>query len=101
MQATGARLVKYGGGTTFAMVPKAFQDTLTVASAAVETKYPKITEARIQGSVPHQSKKDTSDEKKVITVSYHTKSGTRVCSIHAHDDNTWNEFPSRNVGAGK
>ncbi|PGH21433.1 hypothetical protein AJ80_03224 [Polytolypa hystricis UAMH7299] len=48
-----------------------------------------------RGSNPHKSSKDPSDDKQVITVSYHTASGTRVLSIHAHDDGTWKEFMSR------
>jgi len=58
-----------------------------------------LTEAR--GCTPHKSAKDESDDQDVITVSYHTASGTRVMSIHAHDDDTWNEFLSRNANKGK
>ncbi|EFE37764.1 hypothetical protein TRV_07603 [Trichophyton verrucosum HKI 0517] len=35
------------------------------------------------------------EKKKVVTVGYHTSSGTRLLSIHAHDDRTWKEFFSR------
>jgi hypothetical protein len=84
-------------------------------------QYPKVTEAKIQyalpspqspeplsdstcnrrGSKPHKSAKDPSDPKEVVTVSYHTASGTRVTSVHAHEDSTYKEFPSRNANKGK
>lgn len=56
---------------------------------------------RKRGSQPHFSSNDPSDKEKVITVSYHTAKGTRVLSIHAHEDNTWKEFLSRNAEKGK
>ncbi|KAK1953674.1 hypothetical protein LY78DRAFT_649053 [Colletotrichum sublineola] len=90
MQRTGSLLIRYGGSTSLSNLPAAFKAT-----------YPKVTEAKIQGSVPHKSHKDSTDQKDVITVSYHTERGTRVTSIHAHDDNSWNEFPSRNANKGK
>ncbi|CCF39118.1 hypothetical protein CH063_10035 [Colletotrichum higginsianum] len=93
MQRTGPLLVKYGGSTPLGTLPTAFK-------SAVET-YPKVTEARIQGSVPHKSHKDKDDDKDVITVSYHTEKGTRVTSVHVHEDNTWKEFPSRNASKGR
>lgn len=54
-----------------------------------------------RGNKPHKSHKDDKDDKDVITVSYHTAKGTRITSIHAHDDNTWKEFPSRNASKGQ
>lgn len=48
-----------------------------------------------------KSSKDRNDDKDVIPVSYHTAAGTRVSSIHAHNDSTWNEFPSRNTLNGR
>jgi hypothetical protein len=54
-----------------------------------------------RGSKPHKSHKDPSDPKDVVTVSYHTESGTRVTSVHAHEDSTYKEFPSRNANKGK
>ncbi|KAF3029614.1 hypothetical protein E8E12_000844 [Didymella heteroderae] len=103
MQSTGTRLIKYGGKASLASLPSKFKDTVEAASKSLEAKYqyPKITEAKIQGSIPHKSAKDPSDDKDVVTVSYHTDSGTRITSIHAHDDSTWNEYPSRNAGKGK
>jgi len=74
------------------------------ANKSIETRYPQIEKAEIQGTTPHHSAKDPSDPKKVITISYHTGKGTRLLSIHAHDDGTWNEFFSRagkNVGGGE
>ncbi|TAQ86080.1 hypothetical protein B7494_g5593 [Chlorociboria aeruginascens] len=55
-------------------------------------------------ATPHRSLKDPSDPKDVITVSYHTERGTRLASIHAHDDGSWNEYLSRagrNSGGGE
>lgn len=57
-----------------------------------------------RGTTAHRSSKDPSDPKEVITISYHTGKGSRLLSIHAHDDGTWNEFFSRagkNVGGGE
>lgn len=54
-----------------------------------------------RGSTPHLSHKDPSDDQKVITISYETANGTRVTSIHVHEDHTFNEFPSRNASKGK
>ncbi|KAK2865346.1 hypothetical protein FQN49_003672 [Arthroderma sp. PD_2] len=48
--------------------------------------------------MPHTSSKDKTDKKPVVTVGYHTQSGTRLLTIHAHEDGTWKEFYSR---AGK
>ncbi|KAK2038161.1 hypothetical protein LZ31DRAFT_559823 [Colletotrichum somersetense] len=101
MQRSSSLLIRYGGSTSLSNLPAAFKATVEEASKAIETNYPKVTEAKIQGSVPHKSHKDSSDQKEVITVSYHTERGTRVTSIHAHDDNSWNEFPSRNANKGK
>lgn len=55
----------------------------------------------VRGSEPHKSSKDPSDSKEVITISYHTAKGTRVTSVHVHNDATYKEFPSRNAGKGK
>jgi len=101
MQRTAALLIKYGGNTPFTSAPVAFQPAIEASSKAMEEKYPKVTEAKIQGSKPHKSAKDPTDEKDVITVSYHTVSGTRVASIHVHEDMTYKEWPSRNASAGK
>jgi len=100
MQRTAARLVKYSG-IAITELPTAFQSTVSTASTSIEQEYPKVTDAKIQGTTPHQSSKDPSDTKNVVTVSYHTLSGTRVLSIHAHDDGTWSVFPSRNASKGK
>ncbi|EEQ27493.1 conserved hypothetical protein [Microsporum canis CBS 113480] len=51
-----------------------------------------------EGTKPYQSSKDKTDKKDVVTIGYYTKDRTRVLSIHAHEDGTWNEFFSR---AGK
>ncbi|KAF6794988.1 hypothetical protein CSOJ01_13566 [Colletotrichum sojae] len=115
MQRTGSLLVPYGGSTNLANLPAAFKTTVEEASKSLETKvgqtkpgwhlsrlrlipekYPKVTEARI-----HRTRTPVIDQQDVITVSYHTDKGTPVTSVHAHDDNTGNEFPSRNAGKGK
>ncbi|KAG8408524.1 hypothetical protein J3458_019556 [Metarhizium acridum] len=120
MQRTASRLVKYVGSTPIGSLPAKYASTVEVASEAIESEVstrhhsfscccilslnnqnPKVVEAKIQGSCPHKSSKDRDDNKDVITVSYHTATGTRVISIHAHDDLTWNEFPSRNAFKGK
>ncbi|KAJ4386534.1 hypothetical protein N0V93_009431 [Gnomoniopsis smithogilvyi] len=101
MQRTGSLLVKYGGSTPLGSLPAAFKTGVETASKSIESNYPKVTEAVIQGSQPHKSHKDKNDEKEVITVSYHTEKGTRVTSIHVHEDQTWKEFPSRNASKGK
>ncbi|KAK2759104.1 hypothetical protein FQN54_003203 [Arachnomyces sp. PD_36] len=69
--------------------------TVGSASGSIEQKYPRVSFAKIQGTKPHTSSRDKADTKKVVTVGYHTSDGTRLLSIHAHDDGTWNEFFSR------
>ncbi|KAG9603982.1 hypothetical protein KCU77_g1526, partial [Aureobasidium melanogenum] len=100
MQKSSSLLIKYGG-SGLSSIPQSFSKTVQNDEKVVEATYPKVTEGKIQGSTPHKSSKDKSDEKEVITVSYHTSSGTRVTSVHAHDDGTWKEFPSRNAFRGK
>ncbi|KKZ61024.1 hypothetical protein EMCG_00648 [[Emmonsia] crescens] len=70
-------------------------NTIKTASGDIEKKYPRVAYAKIQGTTLHTSSKDKSDLKKVVTVGYHTNNGTRLLSIHAHDDGTWTEFFSR------
>ncbi|KAI7349595.1 hypothetical protein KC320_g5996 [Hortaea werneckii] len=101
MQRTNSLLIKYGGSTKLTDLPASFQATLKAAEPALESKYSKLVEGKIQGNKPHKSHKDDKDDKDVITVSYHTAKGTRITSIHAHDDNTWKEFPSRNASKGQ
>ncbi|KAL1587939.1 hypothetical protein WHR41_03409 [Cladosporium halotolerans] len=101
MQRTTPLLIKYIGGTPKTAVPASYQDAINKASDAIERKYTKAEDAKIQGSQPHKSSKDPSDQKDVITISYHTAKGTRVTSVHVHDDGTFIEFPSRNAYKGK
>ncbi|KAK3900752.1 hypothetical protein C8A05DRAFT_35602 [Staphylotrichum tortipilum] len=98
---TPARLVNYLGSVSLKNLPANYQKAVAAVSKAMENKYPKVTDAKIQGSTPHKSHKDKSDAKDVITVSYHTAKGTRITSVHAHEDSTYNEFPSRNASKGK
>ncbi|KAK2858367.1 hypothetical protein FQN49_004798, partial [Arthroderma sp. PD_2] len=72
-----------------------FGNTVAAASKAIEEKVPVAAEAKIQGTRPHRSSRDPADKKDVITVSYHDEKGTRILSIHAHSDGTWNEYFSR------
>ncbi|CAK1362661.1 uncharacterized protein RHO25_007083 [Cercospora beticola] len=101
MQKTSSLAVKYIGSTSKQSIPAAFQAATNKASETIEKKYPKVQDAKIQGAQPHKSSKDPNDPKQVITISYHTAKGTRVTSVHVHDDNTFVEFPSRNAGKGK
>ncbi|RAL15703.1 uncharacterized protein BO97DRAFT_403005 [Aspergillus homomorphus CBS 101889] len=81
--------------TLFKDAGSGFGNTVNTASTVIENKYPAVVEGRIQGSKPHHSSRDRNDPKKVVTVGYHTKNGTRLLSIHAHEDGTWKEFISR------
>ncbi|EEH03131.1 conserved hypothetical protein [Histoplasma capsulatum G186AR] len=72
-----------------------FMKTVNIASGSIEKKYPRVAYAQIQGTMPHTSSRDESDEQKVVTVGYHTSSGTRLLSIHARNNRTWKEFFSR------
>ncbi|PYI28527.1 hypothetical protein BP00DRAFT_377236, partial [Aspergillus indologenus CBS 114.80] len=72
-----------------------YSNTVSAASSSIEKKYPDIVEGRIQGTKPHQSSRDKTDAKNVVTVGYHSRNGTRYLSIHAHEDGTWKEFLSR------
>ncbi|KAF2150082.1 hypothetical protein K461DRAFT_281327 [Myriangium duriaei CBS 260.36] len=93
MQGSKQLLMKYGGSTALTALPSRFMQTVDTASTSIEARNPQIVEAKIQGAHPHQSAKDKNDKKPVITVSYHTERGTRIMTIHAHDDGTWTEFP--------
>lgn len=98
LRSTASRLVRYNNVSLDQLQAAAgsvFSDGVEAASNAVEQKYPRVTEARIQGTTPHPSSKDKSETQNVVTVSYHTESGTRMCSIHVREDGTWAEFPSR------
>ncbi|EER39563.1 conserved hypothetical protein [Histoplasma capsulatum H143] len=72
-----------------------YSNTVEAAGKAIEQRVPAITQAKIQGTRPHRSSKDPFDTKEVITVSFHDDKGTRLLSIHAHDDGTWKEYFSR------
>ncbi|KAM3498153.1 hypothetical protein MY10362_008518, partial [Beauveria mimosiformis] len=86
MQRTASRLaIKYVGVAAEAL-PSGYRTTAQTVEKSMEIQYPKATSAQIQGTRPHISSKDPGDEKEVITVSYHTVSGTRVASVHLHDD---------------
>lgn len=54
-----------------------------------------LTDNRIRGTKLHQSTKDSSDKKEVITVSVHTSGGTRLLSGHAHADGTFTAHETR------
>ncbi|EGE01732.1 hypothetical protein TEQG_00776 [Trichophyton equinum CBS 127.97] len=75
-----------------------YSSTVDIAGNNIEKKFPVVVEGRVQGTKPHQSSKDKSDKKDVVTVGYYTAKGTRILTIHAHEDGTWVEFLSR---AGK
>ncbi|KAG6007509.1 hypothetical protein E4U21_005978 [Claviceps maximensis] len=121
MQRTGPLLVKYVGGTAVTSLSPAYARTMQKANEAVESKVSiqcplrcdvytinliasiqrlLRPEYNLRGSNPHKSSRDKDDDKDVVTVSYHTADGTRVLTVHAHDDSTWKEFPSRNAFKG-
>ncbi|KAB8356543.1 hypothetical protein FH972_024126 [Carpinus fangiana] len=91
INATRSIAIRYIGSTPLASVPAGFKAAVDTASDAIEKKY-------FRGSSPRKSTKDPSDNKDVITVGYYTASGTRLPSVHVHEDGTYNEFLSR---AGK
>ncbi|KAH7305151.1 hypothetical protein BKA65DRAFT_486084 [Rhexocercosporidium sp. MPI-PUGE-AT-0058] len=100
-------MMKYGGATLEALAQhagKGFKATVETAGKSIKAIYPQTIEAKIQGTTAHRSSKDPSGSKEVITISYHTGKGSRLLSIHAHDNGTWNEFFSRarkNAGGGE
>ncbi|KAE8141851.1 hypothetical protein BDV38DRAFT_278632 [Aspergillus pseudotamarii] len=91
--------VAYAGISLETLAAKAgagYAKTVDAAGASLEKRYLMLLPVKFStGTTPHESKKDKTDDKKVVTVSYHTKSGTRYLSIHAHEDGTWKEFLSR------
>ncbi|OBR16283.1 hypothetical protein CH63R_01463 [Colletotrichum higginsianum IMI 349063] len=119
MQRTGPLLVKYGGSTPLGTLPTAFKSAVETVSKTIEGDISPKSQHLVflqilifrhsiprsqkpeSSSVPHKSHKDKDDDKDVITVSYHTEKGTRVTSVHVHEDNTWKEFPSRNASKGR
>ncbi|KZF20988.1 hypothetical protein L228DRAFT_164372 [Xylona heveae TC161] len=50
-----------------------FSKTVSAAGTTIESKYPNVVEARIQGTKPHFSSKDRSEDKEVVTIGYHTE----------------------------
>jgi hypothetical protein len=48
-----------------------------------------------QGTRPHPSSEDKSDDKDVVTVGTIPKIEQDFCPIHAHGDGTWKEFLSQ------
>ncbi|OJD22027.1 hypothetical protein ACJ73_06630 [Blastomyces percursus] len=93
--ALGMRYAGIGLDKLMADAGAGFGNTVEAASKAIEKRLPIAAEAKIQGTRPHHSSRDPADTKEVITVSYHDDNGTRLLSIHAHNDGTWNEFLSR------
>ncbi|PYI05562.1 hypothetical protein BO78DRAFT_398079 [Aspergillus sclerotiicarbonarius CBS 121057] len=101
LRPTRALRVAYRGISLDTLTKEAgpgYSNTIEAAGIDIEERFPAVVEGRIQGTTPHPSSKDRSDQKKVVTVGFHTQKGTRYLSIHAHEDGTWKEFYSR---AGK
>ncbi|KEZ46900.1 hypothetical protein SAPIO_CDS0237 [Scedosporium apiospermum] len=71
---TAARLVRFVGPLD--AVDSPFASTIRSAGHELETRFPIIVEGRVQGSRPHPSTKDPTDQKDVVTVSFHTNAGT-------------------------
>ncbi|QSS61097.1 hypothetical protein I7I51_03269 [Histoplasma capsulatum] len=72
-----------------------YSNTAEAAGKAIEQRV-----STPPGTRPRRSSREPTDTKEVITVSFHYDKGTRLLSIHAHDDGTWNEYFSR-VGKSK
>ncbi|OQE14625.1 hypothetical protein PENSTE_c034G08223 [Penicillium steckii] len=72
-----------------------WRNSLQTVCTAVEKADSRIMVADVEGAVAHISSKDTHDPEHVITVGLKIQSGTRICSLHVHLDDTWSFFLSR------
>ncbi|KAL9632644.1 MAG: hypothetical protein Q9164_005190 [Protoblastenia rupestris] len=82
------RFISYVGKTKLTDLPKDWQKTVDEVLVAQEKANPQITKAEIKGAQPHKSHKDPSDPLDVISVRLLKDSGSRVDSIHIHQDGT-------------
>ncbi|GIK07237.1 hypothetical protein Aspvir_002895 [Aspergillus viridinutans] len=100
-QSASKTLIRYAGASLEDLVasngadgPEWSGSTNSICNA-IEKADARITVADIQGSKAHPSSKDREDKQQVITVGLHTNAGTRIGSLHVHQDGTFKFFPSR------
>ncbi|KAF1844420.1 uncharacterized protein K460DRAFT_369279 [Cucurbitaria berberidis CBS 394.84] len=87
-RATAAKLIRYVGRVKLEDLPASWQSPVNNVLEAKETENPNVAQANIKGSHPHKSHKDPSDPKDVISVQLLDAAGSRIESIHIHEDGT-------------
>ncbi|KAL9032874.1 MAG: hypothetical protein Q9180_006255 [Flavoplaca navasiana] len=82
------RFISYVGKVKLEQLPKTWQKPVDDVLTAAEEADPNIKKAEIKGANPHKSHSDPNDPLEVISVRLLKESGSRVDSIHIHEDGT-------------
>lgn len=82
------RLISYVGKVKLEDLPKEWQKPVDAVLTTAEKADPRIKKAEIKGANPHKSHTDPSDPLDVISVRLLKETGSRVDSIHIHQDGT-------------